>query len=933
MMHLPAKLPPYSRQRGAVGVAIALLIMFIIGAAVTSMMKVSGSSVADAARSEEQVSALFVAESGLERAQAVVRDAAMHDTYSNIKCTELAGQTLNVGARGSFIYQAAESTPATCSNASGNPCTKCVVTIRGTVGTSSRTLRAEMIANRTDGVSGQTNTGDRTANPTPNATLNLTITNSNSFVFTHLIYNPTSNWGGDAVTGMCTNITPGTSLTNCIQSWKVAGNYYNNPASVGVYTTVPGAGTYSITQTMTDTTSADTRRNYALAGVIFGPPSSGTIAHVGSYAQSSVVPSTCPTITNPRTQPVTANCSPYEYQHAYLPATNVSSNYWTCNPSSGTTPDWSKAGNANTLVGGFGGKPYYPGTSARCGNLNGANYYESATQRCKNHLSELLVNGQPLHQQLSTDGAMGDYMYSQIWWTHNASYYQDSTTANATNATSGVSFTGAIGATVTGSISNGATVTGSIGGTVTGSISGTTLTVTNISSGTLQVSDVLSSNASGTDVRNNTTIVSQVTPLIAGESLGGKGRYTVSGAAQTVSSRTITAASTTLNVTAVDSGTLNVSDVLSSNASGTDVRNNTTITALGTGTGSTGTYILSGNQQKVTSRSITATSTTSVLTVTAVSNGALRLGDVLSSNASGTDVRNNTTITALGTGTGSTGTYTVSGVQTVSSRIITAASNILRVTAVPSGSLSAGDTIASPSTSPSNPIIQPFTTPGTTGSGSTGDYALSATVTRVNNGDPTTMLTSGGQSTTITLTGATAVPTVGTALAVVEGTGEFFPDSVTGSISGITLTVTVASGTNLSAGDALFGANITANTRIVARSSGTGGTGTYTITPSQTAASGMIMARAAVTGIPTANSFTVSRLPSTAISNARLCGGLCPVLRTDGVRTAGQVDLTNIVDYDDWSAGFSCVSGADANNIESITAIMSKLGNWTEVLQ
>lgn len=795
MMHLPAKLPPYSRQRGAVGVAIALLIMFIIGAAVTSMMKVSGSSVADAARSEEQVSALFVAESGLERAQAVVRDAAMHDTYSNIKCTELAGQTLNVGARGSFIYQAAESTPATCSNASGNPCTKCVVTIRGTVGTSSRTLRAEMIANRTDGVSGQTNTGDRTANPTPNATLNLTITNSNSFVFTHLIYNPTSNWGGDAVTGMCTNITPGTSLTNCIQSWKVAGNYYNNPASVGVYTTVPGAGTYSITQTMTDTTSADTRRNYALAGVIFGPPSSGTIAHVGSYAQSSVVPSTCPTITNPRTQPVTANCSPYEYQHAYLPATNVSSNYWTCNPSSGTTPDWSKAGNANTLVGGFGGKPYYPGTSARCGNLNGANYYESATQRCKNHLSELLVNGQPLHQQLSTDGAMGDYMYSQIWWTHNASYYQDSTTANATNATSGVSFTGAIGATVTGSISNGATVTGSIGGTVTGSISGTTLTVTNISSGTLQVSDVLSSNASGTDVRNNTTI------------------------------------------------------------------------------------------------------------------------------------------TALGTGTGSTGTYTVSGVQTVSSRIITAASNILRVTAVPSGSLSAGDTIASPSTSPSNPIIQPFTTPGTTGSGSTGDYALSATVTRVNNGDPTTMLTSGGQSTTITLTGATAVPTVGTALAVVEGTGEFFPDSVTGSISGITLTVTVASGTNLSAGDALFGANITANTRIVARSSGTGGTGTYTITPSQTAASGMIMARAAVTGIPTANSFTVSRLPSTAISNARLCGGLCPVLRTDGVRTAGQVDLTNIVDYDDWSAGFSCVSGADANNIESITAIMSKLGNWTEVLQ
>jgi len=65
---------------------------------------------------------------------------------------------------------------------------------------------------------------------------------------------------------------------------------------------------------------------------------------------------------------------------------------------------------------------------------------------------------------------------------------------------------------------------------------------------------------------------------------------------------------------------------------------------------------------------VTGSISTTTLTVSAVTSGALSVGVVLS----GTGVTVGTTITALGTGTGGVGTYTVSVSQTVSSRTITA---------------------------------------------------------------------------------------------------------------------------------------------------------------------------------------------------------------------------------------------------------------------
>ncbi len=127
---------------------------------------------------------------------------------------------------------------------------------------------------------------------------------------------------------------------------------------------------------------------------------------------------------------------------------------------------------------------------------------------------------------------------------------------------------------------------------------------------------------------------------------------------------------TTLTVTAVQSGTIAVGQVIFADGMG----QNTVITALGTGTGGTGTYTVS-KSQTVASTSINAAASPAIvtgeiagttLTVTAVTSGTLAIGQTII----GTGITDGTIITALGTGTGGTGTYTVSASQTVSSTTV-----------------------------------------------------------------------------------------------------------------------------------------------------------------------------------------------------------------------------------------------------------------------
>jgi len=124
---------------------------------------------------------------------------------------------------------------------------------------------------------------------------------------------------------------------------------------------------------------------------------------------------------------------------------------------------------------------------------------------------------------------------------------------------------------------------------------------------------------------------------------------------------------TTLTVTAITNGTIAAGQSLF----GVGVTSETVITALGTGTGGIGTYTINLSQT-IASRQMNSTTvgarvtgsiTGTTLTVSAVASGTLFVGQTIQ----GTGVTALTIITALGTGSGGVGTYTVSTSQTVSS--------------------------------------------------------------------------------------------------------------------------------------------------------------------------------------------------------------------------------------------------------------------------
>jgi hypothetical protein len=138
-----------------------------------------------------------------------------------------------------------------------------------------------------------------------------------------------------------------------------------------------------------------------------------------------------------------------------------------------------------------------------------------------------------------------------------------------------------------------------------------------------------------------------------------------------------TIATTTLTVTAVAAGQLAVGQIIS----GPGVTPGTRITALGTGTGNTGTYTISVSQTVGSATAMTAANqpapafaasaayiTTSggvdTLHIATLTSGEVLVGQ----QVFGTGVAPNTVITGFGSGTGGTGTYTLntSG-QTVAS--------------------------------------------------------------------------------------------------------------------------------------------------------------------------------------------------------------------------------------------------------------------------
>jgi hypothetical protein len=128
---------------------------------------------------------------------------------------------------------------------------------------------------------------------------------------------------------------------------------------------------------------------------------------------------------------------------------------------------------------------------------------------------------------------------------------------------------------------------------------------------------------------------------------------------------TASTSGTTLTVASVSSGTIAVGQSLY----GIGILPETVITALGSGSGGVGTYTINRSQTVATEvmnsaavgAVVTATITGTTMTVSAVSSGALHIGQTIQ----GAGVTLGTIITAFGSGSGGTGTYTLSVASTV----------------------------------------------------------------------------------------------------------------------------------------------------------------------------------------------------------------------------------------------------------------------------
>jgi len=172
-----------------------------------------------------------------------------------------------------------------------------------------------------------------------------------------------------------------------------------------------------------------------------------------------------------------------------------------------------------------------------------------------------------------------------------------------------------------GTIFGGASATGSTVTpttfSVTGAISDDVLTVSAVGSGTVYPGSTIS----GTGIATGTKVVSQITPLLAGESTGGIGRYLVSVGQQNVDSTTVSGAYGLLTI-GTATGTFAVGDIIS----GTNVVAGTAITANVSGSGGSSGTMVVNNNTSVSSTTITA-STAVETDFTATSTG--QNGDVV----------------------------------------------------------------------------------------------------------------------------------------------------------------------------------------------------------------------------------------------------------------------------------------------------------------
>lgn len=377
---------------------------------------------------------------------------------------------------------------------------------------------------------------------------------------------------------------------------------------------------------------------------------------------------------------------------------------------------------------------------------------------------------------------------------------------------------------------------------------------------------------------------------------------------------------TTLTVTTITAGgTLAVGQPVLNSA----LTPGTVITALGTGTGGAGTYTVNYSQSVTTAASGSfysemlesstqkyvngAARVTETNMVNGFSNTAVGLGSISGTTltvsamysgqfapgqpVSGVGVTSGTVITTSGTGNGGTGTYQVSPSQTVSSTPIV------------------GGAITNPwGGGPRKNLHEITANLGNNGSYPVGEFTTGLMMYAAD--------ATGSNGWYLTNVAVTRAKNVGFLVASNAGTPAA---SFTASIAATTMTVSAVSSGTIYVTEYVFGSGVTSGTMITAQLTGTpGGTGTYTVSASQTVSSEAMTAQVdliasyTVAAFKDQSSSVTSYLATGSHTNAFSDESTSTnVLRVTG---GAHANVINLADSGAISANFlKGFSGADTN--------------------
>lgn len=556
--------PPH-RQRGMVTVVALLFFIATVVFGLAQMLTISAGNVAESQRQADRTAAFFLAESGLEKAQASLT-AGLLTTDRSSACTGIASTYAlgrgTVTLSGAFQAGAGNDSPDTCT-----------ATSAARVGSAASSLAQELKLTARNGVYCNGNTTDCSNSPT--RTWQLQLRNSSGVAgigLFALAYDEQGNNQASCAAASNCRLQLGVSS-------PAAGS--NSVGLMGNAVLIPAGSTYPIYQTM-----SKGRDSLAEVGGFFLGTSAPTLT--GPDASTGAA-SWWNTGKNDATRTVGSN-------GGSTGGTNdgtASSGGSCAAPSAAkqTCTSWCWGG--DTLVFSFSGNVTQLSdqlTSVTFGTNAGSGQNITLDKIAK--FPSAALTGAPANVD------------AEIWYARNANF--TGSTPLALNASSYKGRgTGSVGAQWT---SNNTDAT---------SISNGTLTVGTSFSGTsgqvLSVGDTVSwSGGSGSPAcPANTscgTIASQVTPLQATEQLGGRGRYQLSGGLNvpSASSRVWTVSSSVLRVSACTLCNFAAGDALSGLVSGRSVSSQALLDngyGATEATGGVGRYAISGARTYVASGS------------------------------------------------------------------------------------------------------------------------------------------------------------------------------------------------------------------------------------------------------------------------------------------------------------------------------------------